>query len=141
MFAKYQASPQYRLVNGGMTLADFKGIFWLEYVHRLWGRLIGLVFLVPFLAFLGQRPDFRRAEVPRLVLLFVLGGLQGARAGSWWQAVWRTVPRSAITGWSPICWRRSAIYGALLWSALDYPAHRDRRGAVAATAKSCAARC
>src|SRR5512145_639995 len=50
-FALYRQSPQYRLVNAGMDLAAFKGIFWLEYLHRLWGRLIGLAFAVPLVAF------------------------------------------------------------------------------------------
>src|SRR3954465_8157334 len=47
-FAKYQATPEYRLVNRDMTLSAFKGIFWWEYAHRLLGRAIGFVFFVPF---------------------------------------------------------------------------------------------
>jgi cytochrome c oxidase assembly protein subunit 15 len=46
-FEKYKQTPEYRLVNHGMSLGEFKGIFWWEYVHRLLGRLIGLVFFVP----------------------------------------------------------------------------------------------
>src|SRR5512142_910657 len=51
-FAKYQATPEFRDVNHAMTLAEFKGIFWWEYFHRLLGRAIGVVFLVPYLVFL-----------------------------------------------------------------------------------------
>src|SRR5574337_1462892 len=51
-FTRYQATPEYRDVNRGMTLDEFKGIFWWEYFHRLLGRAIGVVFLVPYLAFL-----------------------------------------------------------------------------------------
>src|SRR5512142_389397 len=51
LFAKYQRTPEYRDVNAGMTLADFKGIFWLEYFHRLLGRLIGVAFFIPMLYF------------------------------------------------------------------------------------------
>jgi len=76
VFAKYKQSPQYQLVNQWMTLADFKRIFFWEYIHRLLGRGIGLVFLGPWLWFL-----FRRQIVGRMVvktgIAFVLGGLQG----------------------------------------------------------------
>lgn len=75
--AKYAQSPQGRLVNQGMTVAQFKEIFWLEYVHRLWGRLIGLAFALPLLWFLVRR-RVPRWLVPRLVVLLLLGGLQGA---------------------------------------------------------------
>ena len=76
-FAKYRATPEFRLANPGMTLAGFKGIFWWEYFHRLLGRLIGLVFLVPFLYFLARR-RIDRALGWKLAAIFVLGGLQGA---------------------------------------------------------------
>src|SRR6187551_3760588 len=62
-FDKYRQFPEYQKINRGMTLDEFKGIFWWEYVHRLWGRLIGVVFLVPFLFFwLTGRipPGYRR---------------------------------------------------------------------------------
>lgn len=81
LFAEYKTSPQYHLVNAGMDLAAFKTIFWWEYLHRLWGRLIGFVFLVPFLGFLARgyiRPGLR---LP-IAGLFVLGALQGAIG--WW---------------------------------------------------------
>ena len=51
LFAKYQQSPQFQKMFPALTLAGFKGIFWLEYIHRLWGRLIGVAFLLPFLWF------------------------------------------------------------------------------------------
>ncbi len=54
-FAKYQLTPEYRHVNHAMTLAEFKGIFWWEYFHRLLGRAIGVVFLVPLLWFAARR--------------------------------------------------------------------------------------
>jgi len=76
-FARYQQIPEYQQLNRGMTLAEFKGIFWWEYIHRLWGRLIGVVFAVPFLYFLA-RGRIRRTLVPHLVAMFALGGLQGA---------------------------------------------------------------
>ncbi|MGE0621364.1 MAG: COX15/CtaA family protein [Pseudomonadales bacterium] len=75
-FAKYRQYPEYRLKNAGMDLTGFKEIFWLEYFHRLLGRGIGLLFALPFLYFLIRR-RIDPALTPRLIGLFVLGGLQG----------------------------------------------------------------
>jgi heme a synthase len=77
VFEKYQASPEYQQVNRGMSLAAFKGIFWWEYFHRLLGRTIGIVFLVPLLWFIVRR-SMPPALAPMLVGIFVLGALQGA---------------------------------------------------------------
>jgi cytochrome c oxidase assembly protein subunit 15 len=76
-FRAYQHYPEFQQINRHMTLEGFKGIFWLEYIHRLWGRLIGVVFLLPFLyfAFRGYLDRWLR---PRLAGLFALGALQGA---------------------------------------------------------------
>ncbi len=128
-FARYKASPQYQLVNSGMTLAGFKGIFWLEYVHRLWGRLIGLAFLAPFLLFLARRRITRRAA-PRLALLFLLGGAQGALG--WFMVKSGLVDRPEVSHYRLAAHLVTAlvIYGALLWSALDFlspPREPDRR--------------
>lgn len=76
-FAAYQASPEFRVKNATFTLHDFKGIFWLEYLHRLLARLLGFVFLGPFLWFAAKRQLTPRL-VRRLAIIFLLGGLQGA---------------------------------------------------------------
>ncbi len=76
-FEKYQQTPQYRLVNQGMTLAGFKGIFWWEYIHRLLGRVIGVAFFVPLLWFIARR-QIPQGYAWKLIGIFVLGGLQGA---------------------------------------------------------------
>ena len=76
-FAKYQATPEFRLVNHAMDVEAFKGIFWWEYFHRLLGRAIGVAFLVPLFWFAVRR----RVSVAlawKLAAVFVLGGLQGA---------------------------------------------------------------
>jgi len=119
MFAKYQTSPQYRLLNSGMSLADFKGIFWLEYVHRLWGRLIGFAFLVPFLVFLSKG-WIQRTDLPRLLLLFILGGLQGVLG--WLMVASGLAVRPEVSHYRLVAHLLAAlvIYGALLWSALDF---------------------
>jgi cytochrome c oxidase assembly protein subunit 15 len=75
-FRLYQQSPEYQKINIGMDLEGFKGIYWFEYSHRLLGRTIGTVFLLPFLFFLA-RGWIHRPLVPKLLTLFVLGGLQG----------------------------------------------------------------
>ncbi|QUD88965.1 COX15/CtaA family protein [Phenylobacterium montanum] len=75
-FRNYQQIPQYRFVNQGMTLAQFQGIFWWEWAHRLLGRMVGVVFFLPFVVLLALRRLPPRL-IWRCVGLFVLGGLQG----------------------------------------------------------------
>jgi len=75
-FSKYQQSPEYLKINKGMSVDEFKGIFYFEYAHRVLGRIIGLAFLLPFLYFL-IRKKLQRSMTPKLVIMFVLGGLQG----------------------------------------------------------------
>ena len=75
-FRLYQQSPEYQKINVGMDLAGFKRIYWFEYSHRVLGRTIGMVFLLPFLFFLA-RGWIQRPLIPKLVAMFVLGGLQG----------------------------------------------------------------
>lgn len=77
VFHKYQQTPEYQLVNQGMGLEEFQSIFWVEYSHRLLGRGIGLVFLLPFLYFLVRRKIDTKL-MRRLGGIFLLGGLQGA---------------------------------------------------------------
>jgi cytochrome c oxidase assembly protein subunit 15 len=76
VYELYRESPEYRLVNAGFGIEGFKSIFWLEYLHRLLGRTIGLVFFVPFVLFFIKGYVVRR-EWPKYLLMFVLGGLQG----------------------------------------------------------------
>ena len=75
-FQKYRKFPEYKKVNRRMNLAEFKNIFFWEYVHRLLGRVIGLLVLLPFLYFL-IRKRLDKTLIRRVVILFVLGGLQG----------------------------------------------------------------
>lgn len=76
-FSKYQQTPQYRLLNTGFTLGDFKFIFFWEWFHRVWARLLGFVFLIGFV-YLVARKYLRRDMVNPLLILFLLGALQGA---------------------------------------------------------------
>ena len=76
-FEKYKQTPQYNLLNADFTLPDFKFIFFWEWFHRFWARLIGVVFLIPFVIFLVQK-RFRPSMVKPMIILFLLGALQGA---------------------------------------------------------------
>ncbi len=76
-FAKYKATPQYQLLNSGFTLADFKFIFFWEWFHRFWARLVGVVFLVGFVGLIWMG-KMRSWMFRPLIILFLLGALQGA---------------------------------------------------------------
>ncbi|MET0677112.1 MAG: COX15/CtaA family protein [Bradyrhizobium sp.] len=93
-FEGYKAIPQYRELNAGMTLHEFKTIFWWEWSHRLLGRVIGAVYLLPFLYFLWRGafgPELKR----RLWLIFALGGLQGAVG--WWMVASGLTHRTEVS--------------------------------------------
>lgn len=118
LFLKYQQTPEYQRVNPGMSLDGFKGIFWLEYFHRLLGRLIGVAFLAPFLYFL-----WRRALVLPLALklggVFVLGALQGVMG--WYMVKSGLIddPRVSQYRLTAHLVLAFAIYAGMLWIALD----------------------
>ena len=76
VFEEYKKTPEYLIINKGINLQEFKQIFWLEYIHRLWGRLIGLIFLLPFVFFLFKGWVNTVLGI-RLLGVFVLGGAQG----------------------------------------------------------------
>ncbi len=133
-FAKYRLTPEYRQVNRGMSLADFKGIFWWEYVHRLLGRLIGIAFLLPYLYFLLRRKIPRGYAAP-LAGIFVLGALQGALG--WFMVMSGLVddPRVSQFRLTAHLGLAFLIFGAMLWTALSLlhgpraaaPAHPARK--------------
>lgn len=118
LFALYQQIPQYKILHQGMDLNGFKTLFWPEYLHRLWGRLIGIVFFVPLVVFAVTRKIEARL-LPWLALLFVLGGLQGAIG--WFMVASGFDPNSVAV--EP--WRLSLhfcfalfLYVATLWTGL-----------------------
>ena len=130
LFALYQKIPQYALVNQGFGLAGFKQIFWLEWTHRLWGRLIGVVFLLPML-WLWVTARIERRLVPRLGLLFVLGGLQGAVG--WFMVASGFLPDSTAVSPGRLVIHLALaliLYATILWTGLSvlHP-WRDQTGA------------
>src|SRR5512134_755180 len=118
LFFKYQQTPEYQKVNPGMSLTGFKDIFWLEYLHRLLGRLIGVAFFLPLLYFL-----WRRALAPPLAWklggIFLLGALQGALG--WFMVMSGLVddPRVSHYRLTAHLALAFAIYAAMLWIALE----------------------
>jgi cytochrome c oxidase assembly protein subunit 15 len=117
-FEKYRKTPEYLQVNRGMSLEQFKGIFWWEYAHRLLGRLIGVVFFVP-LAWLALRRRIPRELLPRLAAIFVLGGLQGALGWYMVQSGLVDDPRVSQYRLAAHLGLAAAIYAAIVWTALD----------------------
>jgi cytochrome c oxidase assembly protein subunit 15 len=122
-FRKYQDTPQFRQVNPHMDLAGFKGIFWWEYVHRLLGRLIGAVFLLPLVWF-ALRGRLSRALTWKLAGIFVLGGLQGAMG--WYMVQSGLVDNPRVSQYRLAAHLALAllVYAAMLWIALDLMAAR-----------------
>lgn len=130
-FAKYKLTPEYQKINTGMDLAGFQSIFWLEYFHRLLGRLIGIVFLVPFLYFLARR-QIDRALIPKLAGLFALGAAQGALGWFMVASGLVDVPRVSPYRLTAHLGMAVLIYGAMLWVALGLLFPRPSAPAAAA---------
>jgi cytochrome c oxidase assembly protein subunit 15 len=128
-FDAYRASSQYQLMNRGMSLAEFQGIFFWEYVHRLLGRVIGLAFALP-LAWFWLRRAIPAGYKPRLFALFMLGGLQGTIG--WWMVSSGLVDRTEVAHERlavHLC-TALAIMAGCIWTALDL-----RRGETVAQAR------
>jgi heme a synthase len=115
-FEKYKTIPQYQQINRGMSLDEFKTIYWWEWTHRFLGRLIGVAFLLPFLFFLWRgwiEPELRA----RLWAIFALGALQGAVG--WWMVASGLAERTSVSQYRLSFHLTLAclIYAALIWTA------------------------
>lgn len=117
VFHKYQQTPEYLKVNRGMSLEEFKGIFWWEYFHRLLGRSIGLVFLLPFLYFLARK-KIDKPLMLKFAGIFLLGGLQGGMG--WYMVASGLVDNPHVSQYRLTAHLGLAflIYTAILWTAL-----------------------
>jgi cytochrome c oxidase assembly protein subunit 15 len=118
-FAKYRRIPQYIHENAGMSLDAFRGIFWWEWAHRLLGRLLGVLFVVPFIWFAWVGAIARR-DWPRMLLLFALGGLQGFVG--WWMVESGLETRVSVSQYRLAIHLGVALIllVAILWTALEY---------------------
>lgn len=135
-FRKYQGFPEYKALNHGMTLAEFQSIFWLEYLHRLWGRIIGLAFLVP-VAFFAWKRWVRGALAAKLAFIFALGAGQGALG--WYMVMSGLVDLPDVSPYRLTAHLALAlaVEAAMLWIALDLLLPRvsgDAAGGAAAEA-------
>jgi len=119
VFSKYKASPEYIKINSGMSLEAFKGIFYWEYGHRVLGRVIGMIYLLPLLFFLfkGMVP---RAWYLRLSALFVLGGLQGLMGWYMVKSGLVDVPHVSQYRLTAHLGLALIIFGFMLWYAMDF---------------------
>jgi len=118
VFERYKEFPEYQKVNRGMSLAHFKEIFYVEYAHRVLGRLIGVAFFLPFLVFLALG-RITRPMIPRFATMFVLGGLQGLMG--WFMVMSGLVDRPSVSQYRLTAHLLLAvfIYGFILWSAMS----------------------
>jgi cytochrome c oxidase assembly protein subunit 15 len=118
LFGLYQQIPQYQLLHDGFGLDGFKQIFWLEWTHRLWGRLMGLAFAIP-LAVFWVRGWLPRGIWPRLLGLLMLGGLQGA-VGWFMVASGFEADSTAVSPYRLVVHLALALvlYAAILWTGL-----------------------
>lgn len=130
-FEKYKQFPEYQKVNKGMSLFEFQEIFLFEYLHRVLGRLIGVIFLIPFLFFYFKR-RIKPGLTPKLLGMFVLGGLQGLLG--WYMVKSGLVDNPRVSQYRLTAHLGTAvfIYGYILWVALGllYPSSDSqiRRG-------------
>ena len=125
-FDKYKKTPEYEKVNHQMSLDEFKGIFFWEYLHRVLGRTIGLVFLLPFLYFLLRR-QIERPLVFKLIGIFMLGGMQGAMG--WYMVKSGLVDDPRVSQYRLTAHLSLAflIFTAMTWVALGILAGRTSR--------------
>ncbi len=128
-FEKYRQIPEYQLINKGMTLEDFKFIYWWEWAHRFLGRIIGLVFFIPFAVF-ALTGRLSRGTAWRCGVLFVLGGLQGALG--WYMVSSGLVDRVDVSQYrlSAHLTLATVIFAAILWVAIGLGGkrHAPRHG-------------
>ncbi|MCH8558021.1 MAG: COX15/CtaA family protein [Balneolia bacterium] len=117
-FDKYRASPEYQQINKGMSLEDFKFIYFWEYIHRVFARLIGIVFIVPFIWF-WAKGKLDRVNKNRAFVLFGLGFLQGFMGWFMVMSGLNDVPYVSPYRLGMHLMLAFVIFGACVWFALD----------------------
>lgn len=117
-FEKYQQSPEYKIKNFGMSLEEFKSIFWWEYIHRFIGRLIGVVFIVGFI-YLHFKKQIPKGFYKKVWILFFLGALQGVIG--WWMVKSGLVDKPAVSHYRLATHLLNAflVFGFTFWYLLD----------------------
>lgn len=122
---KYRQIPEYQLINKGMSLDEFKFIYWWEWGHRFLGRAIGVAFFVPFM-FFWLTGRLNQSLIPRLLVLFVLGGLQGGLG--WYMVKSGLVDRTDVSQYrlSAHLTLATVIFAAIIWVALGIGRQKRR---------------
>lgn len=128
VFEMYKESPEFLKVNSEFGVEEFKNIFWLEYLHRLLGRVIGIVFIVPFVVFLVNG-YIRRNEWAKYLLMFILGGMQGLLG--WYMVKSGLVDLPHVSQYRLAAHLAAAfiIYAYMFWVALSLLHPRPEDGA------------
>jgi cytochrome c oxidase assembly protein subunit 15 len=118
MFLKYQQFPEYQKVNTGMSLEEFKPIFMYEYLHRVLGRFIGLIFILPFLFFLFTK-RIKAGLTPKLIIMLIGGGFQGLLG--WYMVKSGLVDNPRVSQYRLTAHLGAAvlIYSFILWTAFS----------------------
>ena len=124
VFGLYQQSPEYKDINFGMSLGEFKTIFFWEYVHRVWGRLLGVAFILPLIWFLARKMVPEGYGV-RLCGLMILGGLQGVIG--WWMVTSGLLDNPAVSQYRLSVHLTMAliIFVLLIWTGLNLTSGRS----------------
>jgi cytochrome c oxidase assembly protein subunit 15 len=117
-FDLYKESPEFIKINDGMTIEGFKSIFWLEYSHRLWGRIMGVAFLLPFVFFI-IKGWITRAVMPRLIIILLMGGFQGILG--WYMVKSGLIDNPDVSQYRLAAHLSAAviIYGYMFWVAMS----------------------
>ncbi len=136
-FDKYKQIPEYQIINRGMSLSEFKFIYWWEWTHRFLGRIIGFAFLLPFAVFMVSG-RIRLAETPKFIALFALGGLQGFLG--WYMVQSGLAERVDVSQYRLAAHLGLAIalLAAILWVALNWDRKGLRKTAVLAEGRAAA---
>lgn len=118
-FELYKETPQYQKINQGMSLSEFKFIYFWEFSHRLWARTLGFVFIIPFFIFLFKR-KLSKSLSKDLIIIVLLGGLVGIFG--WIMVASGLVNRPWVNAYKLTLHLNLAfiVYGYLLWTALKY---------------------
>ncbi len=135
-FEKYQQIPQFQKINAHFELEDFKSIYWWEFIHRQLGRLIGLVFLIPFLYFLLTK-QLDKVTIRKALFLFLLGGIQGFLG--WFMVSSGLAERTSVSHIRLAIHLVAAFitFGFTFWYALELrnPVSKEDTGASSGTVK------
>ena len=128
VFDLYRQTPEFLKVNSHMDVDAFKSIFWLEFLHRLLGRIIGIVFIVPFVFFFAKG-YIKAAEWPKYLLMFILGGMQGVLG--WYMVKSGLVDNPHVSQYRLTAHLFAAflIYAYMFWVAMSllFPGSGDKR--------------